>query len=435
MVEEVVQDPVEVPQEDGIVADAENNGMHLKFCLSGELVSRENGTCNRSDHYLRAMSMRRVTGMLPLAGSGLFDPRPYQLHSLATICVEQLLKSVNCPHKNRKGLFKAAALRKKLKANLKKRLTINYCDDCARLNPPEQRQSVWICVTCSYFGCDEKNHTLNHFEAQRSGTEHPLFFAERSGKFRCFRCDKEFAASEEGNGSMKTFSSDYNSFLKTKLKSDLAPGPAQSVKGGSASESSSLVAEEFDIPKNSQKRDEELLVQSSTMKNTEGKTLVPVKGLRNLGNTCFFNAIMQCLLQTHALALYIDLVGREDTIELMPSKVMVDGKQVQVPHVSLPLDSFDGPLNSIFASFLRDFRAGRPVQPNSLFKEICRLAPRFRGWAQQDSHELLHHLLDGLKTEEMARHKRAIDRYVGALENSDSRLTKAELNLLAKVAY
>lgn len=43
---------------------------------------------------------------------------------------------------------------------------------------------VWICVTCSYSGCDEKNHTLNHFKALRTGTQHPLFFAVEGKQFR-----------------------------------------------------------------------------------------------------------------------------------------------------------------------------------------------------------------------------------------------------------
>lgn len=45
---------------------------------------------------------------------------------------------------------------------------------------------------------------------------------------------------------------------------------------------------------------------------------------------------------------------------------------LQVPHVHLSLDSFDGPLNNIFASFIRDFKAGLAVHPSSLFTEIAR---------------------------------------------------------------
>ncbi|VDK77686.1 unnamed protein product [Litomosoides sigmodontis] len=53
----------------------------------------------------------------------------------------EIRQDVECPHKNKKGLFRVGNLRKRMK-NFKKKLEINYCEDCARLDPPEQRPSV-----------------------------------------------------------------------------------------------------------------------------------------------------------------------------------------------------------------------------------------------------------------------------------------------------
>ncbi|VDK65013.1 unnamed protein product [Onchocerca ochengi] len=335
-------------------------------------------------------------------------------------------QDVECPHKNKKGLFKVINLRKRMK-NLKKKVGINYCEGCANLDPPEQRPSVWICVTCSYSGCDEKNHTLNHFRALRTGIEHPLFFAVESKQFRCFSCEKRIDVAEEESGSMKTFLRDYNSFVKPKLKID--PSRSQSMKNSNTRKKSSFV-EEVDS-KRSENSNEKYLTENK-MKNNAKKTLPSVKGLANLGNTCFFNSITQCLLHTHTLAVYINLIGRENNIELMQNKVLIGDKQVQVPHVYLSLDSFDGPLNNIFASFIRDFKAGLAVHPSSLFSEIARKAPRFRGWAQQDAHELLRYLMDGLRMEEINRYKEAISRYIKIVRNGNPKLTDNELSLLAK---
>ncbi|RVW40368.1 Ubiquitin carboxyl-terminal hydrolase 2 [Vitis vinifera] len=47
------------------------------------------------------------------------------------------------------------------------------------------------------------------------------------------------------------------------------------------------------------------------------------------------------------------------------------------------------------------------INPKSVFGCVCAKAPQFRGYQQQDSHELLRCLLDGLCTEELGARKRA----------------------------
>jgi len=49
--------------------------------------------------------------------------------------------------------------------------------------------------------------------------------------------------------------------------------------------------------------------------------------------------------------------------------------------------------------------SGIKLNPSVLLGEICKRAPRFKGWQQQDSHELLRYLLDGADMEERKRIK------------------------------
>eukprot|EP01041_Mallomonas_annulata_P006843 gene6843-13859_t len=138
-------------------------------------------------------------------------------------------------------------------------------------------------------------------------------------------------------------------------------------------------------------------------------------GLQNLGNTCFMNSSLQCLLHIEPLVSYF-----------------LQGKHLEDLNTASPTK---GNLAMSFAHLTKDISSasGTAVSPSQFQKTVGSFAPHLLDYQQQDCQEFLRFLLDGMSEDLCRRRNRGGGGGGGGTSSSTAAAALIETNKSPKL--
>lgn len=263
------------------------------------------------------------------------------------------------------------------------------------MSPP-----LWICLQCGNQGCGrmQKQHAKEHWKTPHSDV-HCLAIESHNWLIWCYECDNEVSA-DSRKSLLETVE-----FIKKLATTSYTPSqPAIPLPP---------IEQQQQQPPDYNKLTSPIREKPKILTN-----LTRVGGLMNLGNTCFFNSVMQCLAQTPFLVKVLEDLcpaGEKFTLPGGKFRISEDAEEKELPSIEGTLDGW-GSFTSILHKTLIDMQSSdgnQTYRPSELLNSFKKINQQCMDGGQHDSHELLRHLLELVRNEDLRRYHRIILREIG----------------------
>jgi len=327
-----------------------------------------------------------------------------------------------------------------LKKNLKEH-NFGECTSCGELKKKPQTSianatnadathTLWLCLFCGHQGCDrtsEHQHALKHYKTPRSDN-HCVCINTETWIIWCYECDTEVTQ-------LSRQLEDIVSYVR-KLRTKEPENTAQKASLMRLNSQTLQFQQQQSQDKPTFAKAEPTSGKRASISFASSQPAAAsfkVTGLSNLGNTCFFNAVVQNIAQTPCLELLLlKNLSSKDKVEVIRADFDNEAHEAatgensaeneyerrvartQAPKGSEHLNINIGEPGAMSVSLyslvkeMNNAKSSSVLSPGAVFSLVCKKVPSFKGYQQQDSHELLRHLLDAIKADEIKRRQAGI---------------------------